>query len=482
MKLLHISDLHFHESSTGNSANHRHSLACLKDIERLVQEHKPTHLIVTGDITNIGDTISLERAYQWIHDKIYSAGEYYGLEAEKNGLTTLIVPGNHDAFNAPSTGSGYKRWQSSLSNFYNVFHKYEWKDTDHGVVHHWHDDGEIAMLFCNVDSCYLGDSETSHLANSLSLDRVAKGDISRKQSEKILSLFDKGIAGELTNGSKEKISNTRFLGALKILVMHHYLFEPSDSRAEPLLQLQQKRNVFQNLAMSDFDILLCGHKHIADIHVSTYSDNFDKRGQIRLAFNYVRRILGIKALPLPTAEDGKRLSKAFRFVIGLLAIRKSRGKTLDDVSTSAIINMLERSLSNPMVLREELLGYLSVKDENGQAGLFDHVEINELYKKIQEKFSRNDRKTLNDAANGLRGIIAHLSGRPFAHIMSASSAKASENGSRYRAVNLYEVKKTTTGNDYTFIANRYSWDIQSHQFVHAYQQTINFPSSRGLHL
>lgn len=479
MKVMHISDLHFHEAPSGNSASHRHSLECLRDIERLVDDYEPSHLVVSGDITNIGDKISLERAYQWIHDQIYSDGEYYGLRAESRQLSTLVVPGNHDAFNASSIGSEFKRWQSSLSNFYSVFHKYGWKESDSGVSYRWSEMGKVSVLFCNVDSCYLGDPETERIGASISLDRVAKGRLSRQQSASVIALYDRGMGGELTKENGEKISGREFLSALKVLVMHHYLFEPANSKAEPLLQLSEKRTVFQNLAMSDFDVLLCGHKHIADVHVSTYSDNFDRRGQLRLAFNYVRRILGIKSLPLGVDEDGRRLSKALRLVVGLLALTKSQGKPLDDDSTREILNILERSLSNPIILKQELLKYLSGRQQVNQSGLFDKSEMNELYAKIKEHFDRNDRKTLNEAADRLRGIISHLSGRPFAHIMSASSAKASEEGTRHRAVNLYEIVNEDDG--YIFKTTRFSWNPHAHRFVHGFQQDILFPRSRGLH-
>lgn len=479
MKLVHISDLHFHESSDGDASRYRHSLACLKDIERLLDEHAPSHLVVTGDITDLGDKISLERAYQWLHDRIYSSGEYYGLRTTERGLVPLIVPGNHDAFNSPATESEFKRWQSSLSNFYGVFHRYSWKDAQQGVMYQWHQDDTASVLFCCVDTCYLGDPETERLGAALSLDRVAKGRLSRKQSAAILALFDKGMEGELEASDGSKIAGNDFLSALKVLVMHHYLFEPADTRAEPLLQMRQKKAVFQNMAMSDFDVLLCGHKHIADIHVSAYSDNFDRRGQVRLAFNYVRRILGIKALPLGVDEDGKRLSKALRLVIGLLALTKLRGRPLTDESTREIVGVLERSLGNPTVLKEELIKHISAHDEEGQGGLFDEAEMNELYSRIKERFDRNDRKALNDAANKLRGIISHLSGRPFAHIMSASSAKASEHGSRNRAVNVYEIARGDTG--YVFRTTRFSWDPQVHRFTQAVQQDIAFPTARGLH-
>lgn len=481
MKILHISDLHFHESPSGNATNYKHSLACLKDIERLAEELKPDLITVTGDITNIGDKISLERAYQWIHDQIYSDGNYYGLRTQTRKIKTIIVPGNHDAFNAPTTGSDYKRWQSSLSNFYSVFHQYGWQESDDGLTYKWHDDGKTAALFCNLDSCYLGDTETEQISGTLSLSKIAKGKISKKQSEAILNLFDKGLSGNLQDEDEREIPANKFLSAIKILVMHHYVFEPTDAKIEPLLQVFERRRVFQNIAMSDFDVLLCGHKHIADVNVSAYSDHFDNRAQVRLAFNYVRRILGIKSLPMGSTEKGNKLSKMFRLVLAMLVISKGKGRPLSEGGSKDIINMLESALTNPIVLKEELLKNLHHYDDFQQGNLFDAQEINELYNKIQDRFDRNDRKQLNDAATKLKGLIRHLTGRPFAHIMSASSAKASENGTKHRAVNFYEISNDSNGDGYVFDISRYSWDPSEHKFNKALQQDIKFPATRGLH-
>lgn len=483
MKIIHISDLHFHESDSGVSSKHRHSIACLKGIENLLNEAIPSHLVVSGDITNIGDKPSLERAYQWIHDRIYADGEYVGLQADERCLTASIVPGNHDAFNAPTSGSEYKRWQSSLENFYGVFHKYRWNDQSTGVQHLWYDVDGVAVFFCHVDSCYLGDPETEHLGNTISLSSVAKGRLSRRQSEAMLSLFDRGMSGQLQDQSGIIIPGNRFLGSLKVLVMHHYLFEPSNARAEPLLQLSQKREAFQNIAMSDFDVLLCGHKHIAETNVSNYADNFDRRGRVRLAFNYVRRILRLGSLPLST-EERRLPGKFFRFMVGLLVLSKGKGKPLDDKTTNEIINLLERALENPNVLKEELIKHLRVHDkDSGQSGLFDQAEINQLYAQIRERFNRDDRKTLAGAANRLKGLLAHLAGRPFAHVMCASSAKASETELRNRGVNYYEILRSPAGSPdgYVFRIVRYSWDATNHRFIRGQPLDINFPSSRGLH-
>jgi 3',5'-cyclic AMP phosphodiesterase CpdA len=437
IRIAQLSDIHFYESSDGATDNYRHSMNCLKEIQAEFEKEKPDYLIVTGDITNIGDKSSLERAYQWIDDKIRVDGDYYGLECKRRGIKVIAVPGNHDAFNAPSHGTNLKRWQSSLHNFYSVFHDQKFKDDD-GVDYIWITNGESSVFVCRVDSCYLGDAETDHLQGSLSLDRVAKGKLSRDQSKKILALYDKGLRGELVDEKGHSIDAGQFMGSLKMLVMHHYLFEPSDSKAEALLHLKDKRIVFQNIAMSDFDILLCGHKHIADTQSYCYLDHFDPRGKIRLAFNHVRRSLGIRSLPLGNI-NGRFQNKLLRLVIGFLTLSKTRGGPLTDEHTDDIIRILGESLEKPDVLKDELRRYVQGREEITQAGLFDDEEIRELQEKIKASFTPGEKMKLVRAALALKTLIERLGGRPFIQIIAGSSAKQSEVGGRSRALNSYDV-------------------------------------------
>ncbi len=478
IRIAHLSDIHFYESSDGAASRYRHSLDCLREIEKLLNSESPDFVVVTGDITNIGDTLNLERAYQWIHDKIYSSGEYYGLECVAKNRGVMIVPGNHDAFNAPKSGADLKRWQSGLTNYYSVFHAHKPDDGKYGVNYRWISRGNEQIFACLLDSCYLGDPETDHLTTTITIDKIGKGKISKKQSEQILSLYDSGLRGELQDDLGNMIPSGQFLASIKLIVMHHYLFEPSDSRAEPLLQLNDKKAAFQNIAMSDFDVLLCGHKHIADVQLLSYSDKFDPRAKIRLAFNYVRRSLGMRSLPLSYDEDGNIPAKLFRLLLGVLVLSKTKGAPLTDKHVEEIIAILARSIESPSILKDELFKYLNSRSEVRQAGLFDKQEILDLYSRIKKSFSPQQRKNLNFAANKLGSVISHLSGRPFAHIMSASSAKVSEVGTRHRAVSMYDITNTPSDNGYRLISRRFSWDESTNSFVKALQQDIVFPHAR----
>lgn len=458
IRIMQLSDIHFHESSDGDTSNHKHSINCLKKIQSAFIENLPDILVVSGDITNIGDKLSLERAYQWLNDKIYVDGDYYGLECQKRKIPVIVVPGNHDAFNAHSSGANYRRWQSSLENFYSVFHDHTFSNRL-GIDYQWFSSGDTKLFICRVDSCYLGDSETEHLPGKLSLSRIAKGKFSKEQSAEILKMYDSGLNGELTKICGSAISPGEFMSSLKVLVMHHYLFEPPDEKAEELLHIDDKRTVFQNIAMSDFDILLCGHKHIADVHKYSYKDHFDHRGKVRLAFNHVRRSLGIASLPLKKDEEsGQPITKLFRFLIGFLVLSKREQQGLTSEHASEIIDILHRSLENPIILREELRKFLMKKSSVSQAGLFDNEEIRELQKKINDTFSSDQRKKLSHAAISLKGLIEKLGGRPFVQLIAGSSAKSSEFSSRSRALNFFTVSNDSKELGIRFSYERHLWD------------------------
>jgi 3',5'-cyclic AMP phosphodiesterase CpdA len=458
VRIAHLSDIHFYEASDGQVRGYRHSPSCLKRIEeQLAAQQDLDLLIVTGDITNIGDKLSLERAYQWIDDQIYIDGEYYGLHMRKRGVPVIAVPGNHDAFNAPTHGSTHHRWQSSLKNFHSTFHAQVFQDTEYSVGYRWIQNGKTMVFLVYVDSCFLGDHESEKLPGFLTLGRIAKGKFSRRQTETIMKLYDEGIRGNLTDTAGNRIPTGLFLASLKVLAMHHYLFEPVQWHQEPLLDFDDKKTVFQNLAMSDFDVLLCGHKHMADFCVLRYIDHFDPRGKIRLAHNVVRRSVGLSSLPLKRDEEGRSLARMVRFVYGFLTLKFGRGQPLTDDNVSGIIDILRRSLENKAVLKNELLSYLEERVDT-QCGLFDEAEVRALHSRIRSQFSRDERKRIAAAASSLGGLVAKLGGRPFAHVMSGSSGKANETSSRRRGFNVYSISNNEALSRYDFSSERYAWN------------------------
>jgi len=443
VRFLHISDLHFWETDDQKAARFCHDVSCLARIEELLQQESPDFLIVSGDLTNIGDQLSIDRVYQWIHSHIVVAGVEYGLRCNERGIGVLVVPGNHDAYGAKRHGATLGRLQQSLENYFRTFHAYV-----------------------------------------PSVDKIAKGRISKAQSKKILEIYDRGMNGSLEDAAGERIERGRFLASLKLAVVHHYLFKPADSKFEPLMEVDQIRAVFQNFAMADFDAMMCGHKHVADTRPIVYLDEFDPRGRARLALNHVRRTLGIGSRPVRYDDDGRPESKFFRFILSVLYYSRKAPALTEKVSDE-IIHVLQESMSDPEVLKSFLLKATSQKKQLGAAHLFEDDEIETLYRNIRQAFGKAEMMKLRGAAEKLQGLVAKLAGRPFVQFSCGSSAKATETEGRSSAVCIYDVLNDDAAQAYVLRSTRYSWAVGSgsnlsgaKRFVSAPPIEYRFPLAR----
>ncbi|MGZ5799533.1 MAG: metallophosphoesterase family protein [Burkholderiaceae bacterium] len=458
LRIAHLSDLHFIVTNDGRPAKHGHSVNSLRKISSLLDEQKPDCLLITGDITDRGDWISFREAYQWIHGEIFVDNEWIGLHAKNKNLKVIIVPGNHDAYNSSRWGGMQNRWQKSLRNYYDNFKEYAFKDQD-SVDYIWISKDNLKVFISRIDSCYIGGKETDAYAYGgfPPADKIAKGKISLRQSEKIFSLYDQAIQGKLQTESGETIKRNEFLYSLKIVAMHHYLFQPADDKAEKLLEVDDAKDIFQNLAMADFDILLCGHKHIGDIYLTNYLSHFDPRGKLSLSLNYLHRICGLPTLPLKTDNHHRPFAQSLRFIIPFLAISKAKGATLSNENVEDIISILEHSLDNPILIMDELRNYLEQRPFIKGTGIIGEQELRNLYIKIREKLPNDELSHRNKViAKPLNSLFRKLNSRQFIQVMAASSAKSTGIHSKARAINIYDI--TSEENKFCFSVNTFHWD------------------------
>lgn len=456
IRIAHLSDIHFYESSSGNTNRYRHSPACLRQIEARLKSEDLDLLVVTGDITNTGDRTSLEHARQWIEDKTPVDGDYCGLEAKQRDIPFIVIPGNHDAWNAPKHGPLLWRWQKSVKNFNKVFFE-QFSRTNDFVDYRWIEKGNTRVFVVYVDSCFLGDDKMEAWQGSLKLGSVARGKFARNQSEEIMRLYDKGIHGDLTDSQGGRIPAGDFLGSFKILAMHHYLFEPTSFKRSPLLRMKDKKAVFQNLAMCDFDVIICGHKHISDVYPLSYIEHFDPRAKVRLAHNVVRRALGLSSICLRHDEKHSPISRRLQLVLSVLTRSASRGKQPTEKEVAEIIDILRRSLENQAVLAKEILAYFNERIHLDSDTL-NPIEIRRLHFHILECFNRGEQKCLSLAADSLGKLLTKLGSRPFAQIMPGSSGKASEHETRKRGYNIYSIINRPADTSYDFLITPYVWN------------------------
>lgn len=435
VRIAHLSDIHFYKSTSGDETRHRHSPLCLRLIESHLNDEKLDLIVITGDITNIGDDDSFELARQWIDKQIPDEDEYIGLRAQDKNIPVIAIPGNHDAYDAPKRGPFPLRWQRAVKKFHKHFRDQFFLDNK-TVGYRWVEKGATRVFVVYTDSCYLGDNNNNDLWGGLHIGSVARGNFARAQTEAIMKLYDEGIRGNLRKPSGDRISARAFLSSFKILAMHHYLFEPASCKNEPLLQMSHKNTVFQNIAMCDFDAIICGHKHIAEVQRHAYIDYFDTRAKVRHAHNIVRRTLGLASLPLQYDKKGHTFSKIQQIIMGAVANNTCRGQPPTEKDVSDIIDILRRSLENKSVLKDNLLEFFNER-ENLEYGLLDPEEMRELHFRIMKHLKRGEQKTLAATASSLARFITRLGNRTFAQAMPGSSGKASEKESRKRGFNIY---------------------------------------------
>lgn len=463
-RIAHISDLHFSDDATVSDPNHKHSVAHLQGLQKRLKEKMRRNdfdrLIVSGDISHRGDGPSLFLAHSWLTRTIpIGGGSETGLTIADEGQLG-IVPGNHDAWNATTSRSLLERWQRSLEHYNAKFPKHTFNEW--GVRHDWVERDGAGVYIAYVDSCFLG-SSVGDIDTFGDFRAIAKGKLSIKQSRRLLTLYDRGVRGklELPDGSGS-IDPGIFADSLKILVMHHYLFDPKKKRKKRLMSVTQCQEVFRNIALADFDLLLCGHSHLADIHHTTYGDEFDDRAIARYLMNRFRRDLGVDSLPVRYNRHGlpisKRLSTWFNLLIRWAKRQgdETKGKALG----TAFVNLLRRAIDSSEEFDAEFRKFM--KDHPGVEDEISSDELEQIRGVLNSKFSVEDLKLFRVHADRLAALAKDIRIRPFMQMMNGSACKATSVG-RKRCYNEYTFEKHESSG-WMVQADEYAWDAETGEF------------------
>ncbi len=474
--LAHISDLHFsHGAYRGGS--HQHSIPRLQGIQNILSQVSLDRLIVSGDITNGGDPDSLLRARDWLFDSFsIGGGESAGLKMPTTSVA--LVPGNHDAYNLPSDTASYRGyWQKSLEHYNEVFQDHQFRDPN-SCRYDWLEKNGRALFVVYADTSFVGDPELekksakyTHLLTRIP--KIARGRLRKEQSELIFEWFHLGVTGKLLypGESSKYIPRELFANSFKILVAHHYLFEPKGRKIERLLELEDTHSVFVDIASADFDVYLCGHKHIDDQDPSPYGKRLDRKGKGRHLFMLFRRSLGIEMLPMEIRDEqsGRKISSTESFMLGLLwlkekifpSIERAQEEDTDGQFVTDFVTTLQASLQTPAALEGEVIRFLRqyklVPNE-----VVSSEELREIQRRLKTQFSAEERKQLIVLGEKIKGIAKRLSSRPFLQIMAGSSAKESSNHDKKRSFNIYEIAPRQDGYDLT--VRHYVWDASLNNF------------------
>lgn len=468
-KIIHLSDLHMGNSYsvTQGKIVPRHSIKQMIEIQKLVNSELPNldRIIISGDVSDSGDKESLLLARQWIRNSLEignGAQISLGLPDHLSHILK-IIPGNHDAYNYKKVKKDLQiLYQESLANYNDVF--VEDKIEENVERYDWIEKDGACLFIYYADTSFLGDSENEKPELKL-LAKPAKGKLSVHKSEKLLETFDKGMRGFLhydQDGSL--IDKYKFRSSIKIIVMHHYLFEPVGYPIEPLLELSDKETVFANIAMADFDILLCGHKHISDVRDDQYIRHFDRRAKARYLINYFRRMLGIYSLPLQYKDkNGKKLSKLKSFFLSFNFLKQieknpSNDKMNLDLEYLEKINALILSgVKNP----DKFDHYIKKFALDNKKDNIDEKELCSLAKTIRVDLSDQEKTELIKICANLKKMINNLSHRHFLQVMAGSACKNRQ--SKANSFNVYEVEPIKDG--YIFHSRKYDWSDETGKFL-----------------
>lgn len=465
LRLLHISDFHFSSGMHKAEPRHCHSIQYLQALSNSIRNQYFDRVVVTGDLSNLGDRQSLLNAYGYLFDRVaIGEGEKLGLELDED--RTFVLPGNHDAFNnMEAHGRASNRWQRSIEFYNSVFVNHT--VPPEGCRYYWIEAADCPVYLAVADTCFLGDPELdARLPDISPLGSIAKGKLSLSQSEKLLQWYDLGIRGKLPHPDREGeyIDSSAFASSLKVLATHHYLFEPQHCRNARLLQVEHRDDVFRNIAMADFDVVLCGHKHVQDFGKHTYGFHLERRGKKRYLMNYFRRLVGINSLPVQFREpqSGRFYSKYFTLMANLVMKslkrdRRERGEGDGDGEyLENLVDILRGGLQDPDRFRTEMRRIAEEEIGTGVDTLSDE-EVHEVQRVIASNFTREEKKALANQALKMKSLVRRLNSRPFVQAMSGSSGKACKDPStRRRSYAIHHIRRADAG--YRFESEIYYWN------------------------
>src|SRR5947209_14831915 len=223
MKILHISDLHYRESSD--------VWTLLKEAARQFEMLRPDIILITGDLTNDGLDEQFQRAKRFI--------------ASLDFCTVLIIPGNRDIARTiiPSAVE-----RSDLEYFLlthpepvNVLDEMDTlEDVNHGRQ------GKFFDHFEGTEFFYRADGVAAVGLNSTP-------EITARQMEIAVQHFNKGQSGEL-----------------RIFCAHHSFLPVPTKKLKPGDTVPRSADILQTLIELNVDLLCCGHIHRT--HVWDLSD------------------------------------------------------------------------------------------------------------------------------------------------------------------------------------------------------------------
>jgi len=223
MKILHISDLHYRDTSD--------TWALLKEAGRQFAALRPDYILITGDLTNDGLDEQFARVKRFV--------------ASLDFCTVLIIPGNRDqARTIVPTPAERSDLEYFLLTHPEPVTLLDEIDSLEGVNR-----GRQGKFFAHFDN-----TEFLYRANGIAAVGLnSTPEITPRQMEVAAQHFDKGQPGEL-----------------RIFCAHHSFLPVPTKKLKPGDTVPRAADILQTLIELNVDLLCCGHIHRS--HVWDLSD------------------------------------------------------------------------------------------------------------------------------------------------------------------------------------------------------------------
>jgi len=452
VNLLHISDTHIVASRTLKKSTKSTQIQLAKSLKKFIDENNEFDMnIITGDITyddNYDDALENARDFLF-SDYVLKTDGNIGLNL--NAKKTIIVPGNQDL--AKDFTSDLKEWwKESIAPFNSTFNEISAiiPSEENGITFYYTVINTIPLLYVILDTSYLSGSDKDRGRGTSKRQREK---LLNEQISIMLSSFTtkNGFYEFKSNNESIKISKYEYKKVIKILVMHHFLFDPSNITNIKSLSIKQstQRNLFKNLLLSDFDLILCGHKHRQNESNLLNIDSIDYRSKRRFYFDILRNKMGYKKRFFQLNDkENQNISKPSSLILYFIAAYA------EDVKFVKLVKNIFKDIknNNKIKLPNEFVELVLNNNLDAMTSLEDKKL--DLYNYLCEKFDKN---TIQKIIKYGKPIVVSLENefrkRDIVQISAGASTHDNKNTKSKRFIKTIKIVKDKNG--YRIIPSTY---------------------------
>lgn len=108
-------------------------------------------------------------------------------------------------------------------------------------------------------------------------------------------------------------------------------------------------------------------------------------------------------------------------------------------------------------------------------GLVNKDELKEIQRRIEQRFSKEERDKLKLLADRIQWLARRLAARPFLQVMSGATGKKYKEGKQNRSFSIYTIKLNSSG--FQWESERFKWNQSIGEYIEQTKKYIMFDSN-----